>query len=169
MNPPGALIVSDTSPLNYLVLIGHETVLRKMFEQVCIPPSVLAELQHAQTPHDVRAFVTRPPSWLTVASPTNMDNTLPVELGRGEREAISLAMERRAHAVLMDEKLGRTLASERGLRVRGTLGIIDEADARGLLRAKDAVESLRSLGFRSDASLYAEILRRSAARGEGRP
>lgn len=36
------IVVSDTSPLNYLVLIGHEQVLPLLYERVVTAPAVLA-------------------------------------------------------------------------------------------------------------------------------
>lgn len=39
------IVISDTSPLNYLVLLGADHVLTKLFGQVIIPPSVLDELR----------------------------------------------------------------------------------------------------------------------------
>jgi predicted nucleic acid-binding protein len=44
------IVVSDTSPLNYLVLIGADQVLPSLFGQVLTPPEVLAEMQHAKAP-----------------------------------------------------------------------------------------------------------------------
>lgn len=49
------IVVSDTSPLNYLVLIYEIEVLPKLFEQVYIPPSVIVELTRLKTPDPVRA------------------------------------------------------------------------------------------------------------------
>ena len=44
------IIVSDTSPLNYLILTDYQDVLPTLFGQVIIPQAVLNELQHAKTP-----------------------------------------------------------------------------------------------------------------------
>jgi predicted nucleic acid-binding protein len=63
------IVVSDTSPLNYLVLIGADQVLPTLFGQVLAPPEVLAEMQHAKAPPLVSAWAQRPPAWLEVRSP----------------------------------------------------------------------------------------------------
>jgi hypothetical protein len=39
-----SVVVSDTSPLHYLILCGVDSVLPRLFEQVIIPPTVFAEL-----------------------------------------------------------------------------------------------------------------------------
>jgi predicted nucleic acid-binding protein len=49
------IVVADTSPINYLVLIGHVEVLPYFYGRILIPPSVWAELQDVQTPKIVRA------------------------------------------------------------------------------------------------------------------
>jgi predicted nucleic acid-binding protein len=48
------IVVSDTSPVHYLVLAGVEHILPQLFGEVVIPPTVLAELQRHQTPEPVR-------------------------------------------------------------------------------------------------------------------
>ncbi len=48
------IVVADTSPLNYLVLIGHIEVLPYFYQWVLIPSSVWEELQDVGTPDPVR-------------------------------------------------------------------------------------------------------------------
>ena len=45
-----AVVVSDTSPLQYLILIGRDSVLEKLYGQVIVPPAVLQELGHPAAP-----------------------------------------------------------------------------------------------------------------------
>jgi predicted nucleic acid-binding protein len=47
------LVVADTSPIHYLVLIQHDAILPALYEQVVIPPAVLVDLQHSHTPDAV--------------------------------------------------------------------------------------------------------------------
>jgi predicted nucleic acid-binding protein len=51
------LVVADTGPINYLVLIDAIEVLPKLFEQVLVPAAVYDELGHADAPLPVRAFI----------------------------------------------------------------------------------------------------------------
>jgi hypothetical protein len=53
------LVVADTGPINYLVLIDAIEVLPKLFEQVLVPAAVYDELSHADAPPPVRAFILR--------------------------------------------------------------------------------------------------------------
>src|SRR5712675_1408653 len=93
--------VSDTSPLNYLTLIGSVDILPVLFERIVIPPAVVGELQHQNTPAVVRTWVATAPVWLDVRAPTDIDPAL--TLGAGEVEAIALAIELGAVPLLVDD------------------------------------------------------------------
>ena len=65
-----------------------------------------------------------------------------------------------ADVVLIDDHAGRDEASRRGLKVTGTLSVLDDADQAGLLRFIDAVARLRKTSFRVSDTVLAEIMRR---------
>jgi len=60
------LVVADTSPINYLLLIGHIDILPALFEKVILPDAVWAELEHPKAPLVVRDWVAAPPPWVDV-------------------------------------------------------------------------------------------------------
>jgi predicted nucleic acid-binding protein len=135
------LVVSDTSPLRYLILVGCADVLPKMFSRVVAPPEVIAELSRPKTPEAVRSWLAARPEWLEVQGPAQ---TMEAKgLGLGERQAISLAQEIRAEAVLLDDRDAVKEAKSRGLMVLGTLALLDEAASRGLIG--DLHETLEKL------------------------
>jgi predicted nucleic acid-binding protein len=102
------IVVSDTSPLNYLVLIGQLQVLPVLFGRVIVPPAVMAELQHAGAPAVVRAWAASPPPWLEIRLPARMESLH--GLGTGEAQAICLAQELGTATVLIDERRAATIA-----------------------------------------------------------
>jgi predicted nucleic acid-binding protein len=134
------IVVSDTTPLNYLILLGSVDVLPTIFGDVYAPSAVLNELSHPRSPKAVRAWSARPPAWLTVKDPTNPGPA--TRLGPGETAAIALAEELKADFILMDERKGSREAVGRGLRVAGTLVIIEQAGARGLLDYEETRDRL---------------------------
>src|SRR5260370_9699141 len=111
------IVVSDTSPLNYLVLIGADQVLPSLFGRVLAPPEVLAEMQHAKTPPQVSAWAQHPPAWLEVRSPQGTPQF--PGLGPGESAAIALAQQCQAAAILIDERDGTAGAHPLGLLCTG--------------------------------------------------
>ena len=82
-------------------------------------------------PKIVRDWADNAPAWLEVLSPTS--NLILPKLDQGENEAIALATEVHAELVLIDEQAGRQEALRRGLKVAGTLSVLDEGDQVGLV------------------------------------
>ncbi len=156
------IVVSDTSPLNYLVLIGADQVLPSLFGQVLTPPEVLAEMQHEKAPPQVRSWAQGPPAWLEVRSP-QVNPGFP-GLGPGESAAIALAQECQAAAILIDERDGTAVAQQLGLVVTGTLAVLCLAAEKDLLSLPAAFAALRQTTFRGPAKLMDELLRIDAAR-----
>ena len=134
------IVVSDTTPLNYLILVDSVHVLPALFGRVYAPSAVITELSHRKTPEAVRNWAASPPEWLAVQDPTNTDPSL--KLGSGETAAIALAQELKAHWVLIDERKGTREAQARGLRVAGTLTVLEEAGAKGLVDYKQTIDRL---------------------------
>ena len=58
------IVVSDTSPLNYLILIETAEVLPVIFECVYIPTAVASELTNPAAPAAVKHWMSNPPAWL---------------------------------------------------------------------------------------------------------
>jgi predicted nucleic acid-binding protein len=152
------VVVADTSPINYLVLIAEIDLLPQLYERILIPPAVLAELKHPLAPKAVQEWVGRAPEWLEVLSPSGSLSL--ANLDAGESEAIALAGEVHAEVLLIDEQAGRREAVRRGLKVAGTLSILDEADQAGLVKFDESVARLRTTSFRLSMAVLAAIQQR---------
>lgn len=154
------IVVADTSPLNYLIRLGHADVLREIYGRVLIPHAVLTEMQHPDAPSEVRAWASAPPAWLEHKQVQQLDGTLASELGAGEREAISLALEVAADVLLIDERAGRQQAEARHIEVAGTLAVLLQASLRGYFDFPEALQQLRQYGFRVSRVVEATMLAR---------
>jgi len=53
------LVVADTGPVHYLILIGQISLLPALFERIFIPVSVRDEMLHRNTPDVVRRWIRR--------------------------------------------------------------------------------------------------------------
>jgi predicted nucleic acid-binding protein len=157
-----SVVVSDTSPLHYLILCQAETILPNLFQQVVIPPTVFGELQQPNTPQLVRDWARTLPAWIAVQAPKVLDTTLGVDAG--EMEAISLAREIHAAAVLIDDRAGRNAAGRCGLAVIGTIGLLEQAAVRKMLDLPTALERLQQTNARLDPQLIQAALDRSRNR-----
>jgi predicted nucleic acid-binding protein len=125
------IVVSDNSPLQYLILIECIEALPALYGQVLTTPQVLEELSHADAPNAVRAWVQTAPIWLKIESPLQISFLDAID--RGEASAISLAQERHADLVLIDERAGSDTARRVGIQVVGTLGVLIEAGLERLI------------------------------------
>ena len=152
------VVVADTSPVNYLVLIGQIEILPRLYKRILIPPAVLDELKHPLAPEPVRNWAAQPPGWLEVLTPIGRVDIAQLDLG--ESEAIALATEMHVDVLLIDEQAGRQEAIRRGLKVAGTLSVLDEADRAGLVDFDAAAARLRETSFRLSAAVLATIRER---------
>ena len=147
------IVVADTSPLNYLIRLGHPDVLRDLYGRVLVPRAVLIEMRHPEAPSAVRAWASSPPAWLEAMQVRHLDVSLAAELGDGEREAISLALEVQADVLLIDERAGRREAQARHIEVAGTLAVLLQASLRGYFDLPQAMKQLRQFGFRASRTV----------------
>lgn len=107
------IVVSDTSPLNYRLLIEFQDILPKLFQRILIPEAVRQELQSAAAPDAIKRFLAADPDWLETRPALEIDPRLR-QLDPGEREALDLALAASADLVVLDERKGRQAARASG-------------------------------------------------------
>jgi predicted nucleic acid-binding protein len=156
------IVVSDTTPIHYLVLIGATHLLPGIFGRVFTPSAVIGELLHPRAPEEVRIWANNLPGWLTIQDPTR---TIPSKLGAGESAAISLALELKADRILIDDRDGSRIATRNGLNVAGTLAILEEAAKRGLIGIEEKLTELKKSNFRASEALYQAVVGRVREQG----
>ncbi len=157
------IVISDTSPICYLLLIGEIELLQKLYGSVLIPQVVQQELSDVASPAVVRNWIENPPDWLgieTVDLSAEEDLSDLETLDPGERAAIILAKQRVADLMIVDDGLGRKVARTCGFRVTGLLGVLDDAAQQNLVDFPQAISSLRKTSFRASAQLIQSLLQR---------
>lgn len=87
------IVIADTTPINYLVLIGEQELLPALFCQVILPDAVFRELLATATPQVVRQWLANHPQWLEIRNVTMAPDTSMSHLNEEEREAMQLAEE----------------------------------------------------------------------------
>lgn len=156
-----SLVVSDTTPLNYLILIGAVDVLPRMFGKILVPRAVIHEMSHPKAPRAVALWAENPPQWVEIRCPI-VD--LHLELGAGENEAISLVVELSDAALLVDDKKARLVAEQRGVLAFGTINILDLADELGLLDFEESVTRLSETTFHIEKAVLDAALQKVRSR-----
>lgn len=158
------LVVADSSPVHYLLLIDHIDILPPLYERIVIPEIVVSELHHRRTPEIVRTWMEAPPEWIDVRQPHLTASGTLAELDDGERDAILLAMELEADLLLMDDRRARVEATRRDMTAIGTLGLLERAALHNLLDLPEALARLLETNFRVDQALIDDLLARDASR-----
>ena len=147
------IIVSDTTAITSLLKVGRASLLSELFGEVLIPDGVKEELlkYHFQVPGFIRVCHVENNGAVTL---------LRKEFDEGEAQAIVLAQEVRANALLIDDKHGRLLAEARGLRCIGLAGALLMAKENGLIVSlREILDNLETTAnFYLDARLRDALL-----------
>ena len=155
------IVVSDASPIIALFWLDQLDLFPALFGQVYISPVVYQEI--LDQPYTIDTRPLNELSWLKLQPVQNQlaATLLQDQLDAGESEAIVLSHELAAALLLMDERRGRRQASQSGLTVMGTLGILLRARQLGLVtELRPLLDRLLHLPFHMSAELYQEILHR---------
>jgi hypothetical protein len=153
-------VVCNTSPLILLAKIDRLGLLFRLYDEVAIPVSVLGEIRARSTEETtaIEALVKNQVLQLQRGSPEVLES-VPADLGAGEREAIALAIETEADIVVLDDRAGRRVARERDLSVTGTIGILIEARARHMIPSvRRELDRLVEAGMWINEAFYHRIL-----------
>jgi uncharacterized protein len=155
------IVISNTSPIINLAAIGQLSLLRQLYGQIVIPEAVYIEIVGrgaGQSGADEVAAA----DWIQTRQVANRTavTALQIELDDGEAEAIALAVEASANLLLLDEELGRIIASRFGLRFVGLLGCLIEVKQRGLVLAVQPIleDLIEKAGFWVGQALYERVL-----------
>ncbi len=131
-------VISNNSPLVGLFGLNLLSLLHDLYTEVWIPRKV--EKEFLKKDPIVRREALKNAPWIKTVDLTDPQAAVVyVELDDGEAETLALANEHDARLVLLDEKVGRQTAEDAGLTVKGTVGILIEAKAEGLI---DFIEPL---------------------------
>jgi predicted nucleic acid-binding protein len=158
------LVIADTGPVNYLVLIEQIDLLAALFQKVILPTAVQRELDDRDTPPSVRDWIANPPAWVEVReTPARYSDDESLKgLDDGEQAAIALAAALSADLLLMDDREGVMVARSKGLAVTGTLGVLGLAARRGLVDLADSFARLKRTNFRYRQEIMDDLLAQQA-------
>lgn len=144
-------IVCNSSVLIALENANSLSILKDLYREVIIPPSVKLEVFGRK----------QPPSWIKCVelSQPLAAKVLRSNLEAGESEAICLYEEIRADLLIIDDLEGRKVAERLGAIISGTLGILTLAKERGIIKnVKPILKEIVKAGFRISDDLYKEVL-----------
>lgn len=152
------IVISDTTPLRYLIETDLVHILEALFGNVIIPQAVFAELQHAKTPLKVKNLIASHPVWLEVRQADLSTFTPRKQIGQGELEAFALALELNATAVLLDDRAAMVEAQRHNITTIPTFAILAEAAAQDLIDLPNAVALMRQTTLRLPSEAEIEMM-----------
>lgn len=159
------LVIADSGPIRYLVVIGAIETLPKLYSRIVLPEVVVQEITHQSAPAAVRTWASMLPNWVEVlAGAEKPTPELDAVLDAGEAAAITLAKEIHADLVLLDEREGRRMAVKSGLKIAGTIGVLEAAAEKRLIDLQEYLTKLQATNFRIDPQFLKEALARDARR-----
>lgn len=140
------IVFSDTTPIIALSSIRLLDLLPRLFGQVHLVTAVIDEC-HVGGRIAVPDLLTL--GWVAVVEVTApIHPGILLELDKGEKHTLDMALKLKADRVLMDEKIGRNMAEYLGLQVTGTLGILLSAKKKGWIPSfLDCVAAMRNQGI----------------------
>ena len=142
--------VSDTSTLIRLFKGNVLNCFSDLFDKIYIPEAVKNECRDKA----IREIISRPPFEVRPA-----ETVLPVGLGAGEREAISLAVETGTKTIFTDDEKAIQKALAHGLEPYRSFRLLILAKEAGLIESVgDALSRMEKAGEGIDPDLYFETL-----------
>ena len=166
------MTISNSSPLIHLARLGKLGYVMKAFPSLTIPYAVRAETiekgKHEGYSEALTLERLETEGWIKTVKLTSSQSTRTVtnlskEIGRGEAEAIVLALEKKER-LLMDDQKGRRVASFYGIETTTTLGLMFELLIDGVVTKEDYRKNVKNYGSRG--WIGAEIVQEFLERGD---
>ena len=155
------IVISDTSPIINLAIVGELELLRQLYDKVIIPQAVYNEIV-VEGVGQTGAEEVETLEWIEVKAVADrpMVTALEADLDVGEAESIVLALELEADLLLLDERKGRIVAARLGINHIGLLGVLIKAKQEKLIPAvKPVIDKLmEQAGFWIGEELYSYVL-----------
>ncbi|CAN5472700.1 hypothetical protein BH10ACI1_BH10ACI1_05140 [soil metagenome] len=144
------VVIADTSCLIILSKIGCLDILQNLFGEVSITEEIRNEFGEAL------------PDWIIVkkVESRQIEKVLLLNVDEGEASAMALYLEQTEDALLViDERKGRIIAQDLGIKIIGTIGIIIKAKEEGLItNFAEIIERLEQTDFRLSPKLKQQLL-----------
>ena len=154
------IVIADAGPLIALASIDVLPMLRGLFSQICVTGSVRDECLAKAGTDAQRIGAAISEGWLRVQLvKKNAGQPLSPSLGIGESDSIRFALEALESALLIvDDRLARRYALQKGVSIVGTVRLLDLAERRGHIEsAERCINEMTDYGYRISVDLLRKI------------
>jgi predicted nucleic acid-binding protein len=144
------IIISDTSCFIILTNIGELHLLQKLYSKITTTIEIASE------------FGEPLPEWVEILSVKSKDTQrlLEMQIDKGESSAIALALEIPDSLLILDDIKARKVATQLGLSITGTLGIIIKAKLEGIIPSVIPIlNKIKQTDFRLSDEVELQVLK----------
>jgi len=144
------IIISDTSCFIILTNIGELHLLQKLYSKITTTIEIATE------------FGEPLPEWVEILSVKSKDTQrlLEMQIDKGESSAIALALEISDSLLILDDIKARKVATQLGLSITGTLGIIIKAKLEGIIPSVVPIlNKIKQTDFRLSNEVELQVLK----------
>ena len=144
------IIISDTSCFIILTNIGELHLLQKLYSKITTTIEIVTE------------FGEPLPEWVEILSVKSKDTQrlLEMQIDKGESSAIALALEIPDSLLILDDIKARKVATQLGLSITGTLGIIIKAKLEGIIPSVIPIlNKIKQTDFRLSDEVELQVLK----------
>lgn len=144
------IIISDTSCFIILTNIGELLLLQKLYSKITTTIEIATE------------FGEPLPDWVEILSVKSKDTQrlLEMQIDKGESSAIALALEISDSLLILDDIKARKVATQLGLSITGTLGIIIKAKLERIIPSVIPIlNKIKQTDFRLSNEVELQVLK----------
>lgn len=162
-----SVVVSDAGPLTVLAKLNLLPILAELYGRILITESVYQEVVNVGLVRGYEdaariQFFWSQMGWqpLVIDAEVAVPSLRTVNLDRGEKDTLALALTLEHALVLMDESAGRAVACSHGIPVRGSLGVLIDAYRNQMINEPDLRFYFAEIERRQDIWINRTLLRR---------
>jgi len=154
------IVISDTTALIILAKTNHLNLLTNLIDKVYVPKAVMEEIRYK---NDMVKVLIENSDFIEIQEISNQkiwDDIKKTNLDLGETEAITLALELDLRLII-DEKTGRKIAKEKGVKIIGLLGILETNFRLNLISYRELLyilDDFKRANYRLSSKLEKEFL-----------
>lgn len=155
--------VFNTSPLIFLTKLGFMESSLALFDRSSIPRAVVEEIEAKKdkVSENILNMVSSEKIQVSEIKLVALAESYMRRIGKGESQAIVLAMETKADYIILDDFVARREAERLGLKAKGTLAVVRKLREDGKIQIENLEKfysALKSINFRVKKRLFYDIL-----------
>lgn len=150
--------VVNASPIICLAKAGYIDILKGLADEILIPQGVAFEIQAGDQNDSARISIEN--GEFSIQSVSTHQGVQAWDLGKGETEVLSYALNNTGWTAIVDDLAARKCAASYGIPIKGTLAVIILAKKQGLIPSAAVVmHALKDAGLRVDNNVLKAVLK----------